>query len=287
MYIQKIYRISNQNTQNNGAMDTEKLRSELRMIVGQFFRIRKINLEIFAVRATVRQYRALAHDRSVMDIMDLIGNAVAKIDKSTAFVVTDVMLESDPGLTAKILLKKASLSRSGADSKDILTIFNPNITKENKDQFLEGLGAKGLFDEVILYDKLKEHTGGTEINPMNVIDAVFDAVHEAIAGSATIRKTISGSYEIELVGGPKHFMDVADLIKDILTGMTDMDILRLKDFIANCRSAYLESISKIYKMDPVMIEKLKQKRDLREESESYKGFADTYYKKVRDVLTHA
>ncbi|MEI8176131.1 MAG: hypothetical protein WCG78_04630, partial [Candidatus Omnitrophota bacterium] len=184
-----------------GGADDAALRESLGMITRQFFAARRIDLDLFAARAATRDYEALSCDRSVLDVMDAAQAIKAAPESCTDIVVSDALLRSDPGLAAKIALKRAALSRDKVPSQDVLVCLDPSITRENVDAFLHAAGAAGLFDRVILYEHLQAHTQGERaVDQHNVLAAL----REAVRATRTIQ---AERYDTQLVGDGEHFIE--------------------------------------------------------------------------------
>ena len=240
--------------------------------------IRQMDLDIFIANANIWQSGSAIGDVEVTDTLYIVKNVKSVQseiqEKRKALVVTDAMLAVNPAVAAQIAVHNANCKEDKSGTKHILTIFNPAINSDAKKAvFLKGIGAEGLFDKVILRKDMEEYSSNG-ITRENVIDVVNNSVAKVLADD--------GKYEKYFVGGERHFRNATNIINSILRGRRDdaLNALRIQ-----LRNSYNDELLKIYAADEKTVRELKEQREIRKDSEEYKKFIQTYYAKVRSVLS--
>jgi hypothetical protein len=141
-----------------------------------------------------------------------------------------------------------------------------------------------MFDKVVTYEAIKERVQGEELTAKNIIDAVSGAIQEACGPDR----------EVVFVGGKEHFIDLAGLVKLILEGLDSPEYVEryaaeLEEILSKFRYAYEDALIEVFekngRVKKSLIETLKQKRSMREESAEYKEFAASYHRRMAKVLT--
>jgi len=253
------------------AKDVSELQDILSIVTGEFLSLRADSIDERIAKGEYWQLRALVADNTILGMEGLLSE-IKQIDEPHAAVVSNVMIESDASVLAKVKAKR--LHKGLKPIKDVLTIFNPEITRESVDVYLSELGAEGVFDEVILYSELEAKEG--KIDENNIVRVVKSVVEE---------KLNLDEEHIVLVGGEVYFREIAGMVVAILTGDIDKYIDELSKFLERYGSAYEEALIGIYTKDEALLEKLRQKRTLKEESESYKEYIEDYRRFIKEVIT--
>jgi len=264
----KLASLSRKDVENKGVSELQDI---LHIVIGEFLNIRSENIDERIARGEYWQLRGLVADNTILGMENLLSE-IKQIDEPHAAVVSNVMIESDASVLAKVKAKR--LHKGLSPVKDVLTIFNPEITRENVDVYLSELGAEGVFDEVILYSELERKEG--KIDENNIVRVVKSVVGE---------KLNLDEEHIVLVGGEVYFREIAGMVVAILTGDIDKYIDELSKFLERYGSAYEEALIGIYTKDEELLAKLREKRTLKEESDSYKEYIEDYRRFIKEVIT--
>lgn len=271
--------ISDIDLRNPALDDTQvkNVRLTLSRMASLLPRAKQMDLDIFIANASVWQAGSALVDPRVADtsyIMSEVKTSQAGMHrKKTALVITDAMLAVNPILAAQIAAHNAKRNE-GFGTKHILTIFNPAIDNERKAAtFLEGIGAAGIFDKVILHKDMNPNAKGG-ISRKNFNASLTKALAEIDSSNAR-------GYEVRFVGGELHFVKTTKLL---LEGSSDEVLNRWRRLLQN---DYNDELVKIFKLDDKTVNSLEKQRVTRQDSEEYKEFLSAYYERVRSVLDNA
>ena len=249
----------------------QELKCVLSVVVGDFLKLKAEDIDSKLLDGEYWQLRGLTSDNTVLGMQGLFSEMV-DMKRYSAAVVSNVMLESDPSVVAKI---KAKRLQSGMNKvKDVLAVFNPNVTEKNVGQYLRDIGAENVFDKVILYGELEAEEGKLDEN--NIVKVVKEVVSKKLNLTRD---------NILLVGGPEYFEKIAQLVLAILRGDVDTYLDELVKFLKSYGYAYEETLIGLSTKDKAMLAKLREKRTIREESDSYKDYIEDYREYIKQIIT--
>ncbi|MFH1421663.1 MAG: hypothetical protein ABIH42_02975, partial [Planctomycetota bacterium] len=257
--------------ENIAEKNVSELRDLFSIVVGDFLKLRAESIDERIATGEYWQLRGLLCDNTILGMSGLLAE-MKEVKEPHAAVVSNVMLESDASVLAKIKAKR--LHKGLNKVKDVLTIFNPKVTEQNVKEYLKDLGAESVFDEVVLYKELKSKEG--RLDQTNIVRVVKGVVKERLDLDAE---------HVILVGGEAYFEKIASVVVAILTGDIDKYLDELVNFLNKYGSAYEDALIGIYTKDEALLAKLKERRTLKEESDSYKQYIEDYRRFIKEVIT--